>query len=74
MKRCTKLNEPQLLTTYRGAKPEATWDEMRDDPFDGGQQAARDTKTTLVRGQRCLCAFCEAQIANDCSNESIDAW
>lgn len=71
MKRCAKLNEPQLLMTYRVAKPEATWDEMRDDPFDGGQQAARDTKTTLVRGQRCLCAFCEVPIANDCTDAAI---
>jgi uncharacterized protein (TIGR02646 family) len=60
-----------LLTNYRAAKPAATWEEMRDDPFDGGQQAARDTKSTLVRGQRCLCAFCEVQIADDCSDAAI---
>lgn len=71
MKRCTKLEEPPSLTNYRGAKPEATWDEMRDDPFNDGQQAARDTKTTLVRGQRCLCAFCEIQLAKDCSDAAI---
>jgi len=46
---------------------------MRDDPFHGGQQAARDTKATLVRGQRCLCAFCEVQIASDCSPSAIES-
>jgi len=71
VKRCAKLNEPPLLTTYRAAKPDATWEEMRDDPFYGGQQAARDTKSTLVRGQRCLCAFCEVQIADECSDAAI---
>ena len=73
MKRCLKLLEPPSLTNYRGTKPAATWDQMRDDPFDGGQQAARDTKTTLVRRQRCLCAFCEVQIANDCSDAAIES-
>jgi len=71
VKHCAKLIEPPSLTAYRTAKPEASWDEMRNDPFDGGQQAARDTKTTLVRGQRCLCAFCEMQIADDCSDAAI---
>ncbi len=73
MKPIARPNEPPTLTTYRAAKPDATWEEMRDDPFDGGQQAARDTKTTLVRGQRCLCAFCEVQIANDCTDAAIAA-
>jgi len=71
VKRCAKLNEPPMLTAYRVAKPDATWEEMRDDPSHGGQQAARDTKTTLVRGQRCLCAFCEEQIALDCADAVI---
>jgi uncharacterized protein (TIGR02646 family) len=60
-----------MLTVYRGEKPDATWEEMRDDPFHSGQQAARETKTTLVCGQRCLCAFCEVQIAADCSDAAI---
>jgi uncharacterized protein (TIGR02646 family) len=71
MKRCCKLTEPVLLTAYRGAKPNATWEEMRDDPHDAGIQAAKDVKTDLVRGQRCLCAFCECSLATECSNEAI---
>ncbi|MCX6879293.1 MAG: TIGR02646 family protein [Verrucomicrobia bacterium] len=72
MKLCLKLPEPPTLTLYRAANPEATWDEMRDDPFHGGQKAARDVKRTLIRGQRCLCAFCECRLAEDCSDAAID--
>ena len=57
MKRCTKLEEPPTLTTYRGEKLEATWDEMRDDPFHGGQQAARDIKTLLFVGSGACARF-----------------
>ncbi len=71
MKRCQKLPEPTSLATYRNAHPDASWDEMRDDPFDSGQQAYRDIKHTLVKGQRCLCAFCEIRIADRMDDESI---
>lgn len=71
MKHCAKAQEPQTLLTYRARNPDGTWEEMRNDPFNDGLQAAADTKTTLVRGQRCLCAFCEMKIANDCSDAAI---
>ncbi|MEA3308614.1 MAG: hypothetical protein U9Q70_03755, partial [Chloroflexota bacterium] len=71
MKRCQKSPEPITLATYRNARPDATWDEMRDDPFDSGQQAYHDIKDTLVKGQRCLCAFCEISIAAGTDDESI---
>lgn len=71
MKRCQKLPEPTSLTTYRNAHPDSTWDEMREDAFDNGQQAYIDIKRTLVKGQRCLCAFCEIHIADGTDDESL---
>jgi hypothetical protein len=72
MKLCRKLPEPASLANYRHAQPEGTWDNMRDDPHDGGQQAYRDIKRTVVRGQRCLCAFCETRIADGTHDDEID--
>src|SRR4051794_17876168 len=46
---------------------------MRNDPHHGGQQAYRDIKRTLVRAQRCLCAFCEMRIADGTDNAALDA-
>lgn len=71
MKRCQKLPEPLSLTTYRNAHPDGSWDEMRADPFDEGQQAYCDIKLALVKGQRCLCAFCEMRIADGTDDESL---
>ncbi len=73
MKICRKRPEPVSLTKYREAQSDGTWEEMRDDPFHGGQQAYKDIKTTLVKGQRCLCAFCEINIADGTDDESIEA-
>lgn len=73
MKPCLKPAEPHSLTGYRTANPNATWDQMRDDAFYNGQQAARDCKTALVRGQRCLCAYCESKIADDNTAEAVEA-
>lgn len=73
MKRCKKLPEPPSLTAYRAANPDATWDGMRDDAHHDGIRAAKETKTILIRGQRCLCVFCEISLADDCSNEAIQA-
>jgi uncharacterized protein (TIGR02646 family) len=71
MKRCKKLPEPASLETYRQAQPQGTWENMRNDPFYGGQEAYREIKSTLVRGQRCLCAYCEFKIADGMDEESI---
>lgn len=71
MKRCKKLPEPASLETYRQAQPQGTWENMRDDPFYGGQEAYREIKSRLVRGQRCLCAYCEIKIAENTDEESI---
>lgn len=73
MKTGRKMEEPSTLTAYRAACPESTWNEMRDNPFHGGQSAYRDIKTTLVRGQRCLCAYCETRIADGTTDHEINA-
>jgi hypothetical protein len=62
MKICKKMPEPASLDAYRSAQPEGTWDQMRDDPYHGGQPAYRDIKSTLVKAQRCLCAYCEIRM------------
>ena len=73
MKTCPKLDEPATLVAYRAAVPDSTWDQMKDDPFHSGMAAYRDTKTTLVRGQRCLCGFCEQRIADGTTDDEIAA-
>lgn len=72
MKRCRKLMEPELLTNYREAQPDTSWEEMKDDPVHGGINVAKEVKVLLVRGQRCLCAFCESYIAADCTKEGVE--
>ena len=73
MKRCAKLSELDSLVAYRGAQPEGTWDAVRDDPHHGGQEAYRDVKRALVKGQRCLCAYCEIRIADRTTDDELDA-
>lgn len=71
MKMGQKLPEPTTLEIYRQAQPQASWDEMRNDPFHGGQQAYLDSKQTLIKGQRGLCAYCEIRIADNLAPETI---
>lgn len=73
MKKCMKLLEPPTFEAYRQAQPQGSWDQMPNDPFHGGQQAYTDVKRTLVRGQRCLCAYCEIEIAGGTDDADIDA-
>ena len=73
MKKCRKLSEPPTLEAYRLAQPQGSWDQMRNDSFYGGQQAYTDVKRTLVRGQRCLCAYCEIEIAGGMDDAGINA-
>jgi len=73
MKTVVRPGEPQVLVKYRLAQPESSWDEMKDDPYHGGQTAYREVKVTLVRGNRCLCAYCESRIAAGTSDEEIAA-
>ncbi|HEY6333128.1 MAG TPA: hypothetical protein VI756_27645 [Blastocatellia bacterium] len=46
---------------------------MRDNALHGGQQAYIDVKRTLVRGQRGLCAYCEARLADGLDDQALDA-
>lgn len=73
MKLGQKLAEPATLATYRQAQPQASWDEMRNDPFHEGQQAYLDIKQSLIKGQRGLCAYCEVKITENLALETIDA-
>lgn len=72
MKKCAKLHEPDSLIEYINSQPESTWEAMKNDPHHGGIKAAKETKVSLVRGQRCLCAFCEISIATNCSDDAIN--
>ncbi len=71
MKICRKEPEPSSLTSFRAAVPTATWDQMKNDPFNGGQAAYADIKKSLVRSHRGLCAYCERQIATAIDDASI---
>jgi uncharacterized protein (TIGR02646 family) len=73
MKACIKLEEPPTLVNYRVSCPNSTWKEMYDDPQNGGMLAYRELKRQLVKGQRCLCAYCEISIAGGTSAEQLDA-
>lgn len=71
VKYCKKLPEPASLAGYRAENPDAKWDEMRNDHLHDGIRAAQEIKVTLIKGQRCLCAYCECQLAADNSDASI---
>ena len=73
MKLGQKVAEPATLTAYRQAQPQASWDNLRNDPFHGGQQAYLDIKQTLIKGQRGLCAYCEIKIADSLTPDDIHA-
>jgi uncharacterized protein (TIGR02646 family) len=73
VKHCQKSPEPPTLTTYRQAVPAGKWEQLRDDPLNDGQQAYHDIKQTLVRTQRCLCAFCEMRLADDTNSAALEA-
>ena len=73
MKLGQKLAEPATLAAYRQEQLDASWDNMRNDPFHGGQQAYLDIKQTLMQGQRGLCAYCEIRLVNSLTSEAIYA-
>ncbi|MGR8935766.1 MAG: retron system putative HNH endonuclease [Gammaproteobacteria bacterium] len=62
MKRVLKANEPSTLTNYRNAVPQGSWDGMKNDPHNGGQQAYQDCRRDSIRDQNGLCAYCEIDI------------
>jgi len=65
VKRVLKGVEPPKLIVYRQAKPQSTWEEMRDDALNNGQQAYQDCRSTVISDQMGLCAFCEIDIRDN---------
>jgi len=70
VKRVAKGGEPAALLTYRRTQPGATWNAMRDDALDGGQQAYADIRTHTHQDQGGLCAYCEIDIRDNNSLKS----
>lgn len=70
MKRVLKGSEPASLQAFRLAQPQATWEQLRNDPFNGGMQAYTDIRDTTHQDQRGLCAFCEIDIRSNSSDKS----
>lgn len=65
MKRALKGSEPPALQIYRNAVPQASWEDMRNDPHHGGQQAYADCRRDSIQDQNGLCAYCEIHIRDN---------
>ena len=65
MKRVEKSAEPQSLTAFRTACPNATWEQMRNDALHNGQQTYADCRSQAGGDQRGLCAYCEMLLNED---------
>lgn len=62
MKRIRKGDEPVLLAAYRQAAPASTWEAMRGDALNRGQQAYVACRAQTIIDQGGLCAYCEIDI------------
>jgi uncharacterized protein (TIGR02646 family) len=62
MKRVIKGEDPLTLLGYKACKPDATWDDMRNDPFNDGRKAAKDCLNYAINNQKGLCAYCETKL------------
>ena len=65
MKRVEKSAEPQSLADFRVKCPNATWEQMRRDALEKGQQAYADCRSQTGADQRGLCAYCEIRLNED---------
>lgn len=65
MKAVCKGTEPSTLTRFRSYRPNASWDQMRDDTQSGGKQAYTAIRSQAVCDQGGLCAFCEIEIRDN---------
>lgn len=65
MKRVLKGAEPGSLASYRTAQPSSTWDQLKSDPFFGGQTAYQECRREVVRNQGGICAYCEIEIRDN---------
>lgn len=62
-----KGQEPPWLTEFRKRNPKATYSSKKFDPYKGR------LKETLIREQKCLCAYCCGRIdMNSSHNEHIE--
>ncbi len=65
MKRVLKGNEPASLQKFRLAQPQATWDQLKNDPLNGGPLAYADIRLEANLSQGGLCAYCEIDIRDN---------
>ena len=65
MKRVLKSQEPAELDLYRQAAPESTWQQMKDDPYHGGQETYKICRSQVIGDQGGLCAYCELDIRDN---------
>ncbi len=70
MKRVRKGNEPASLQAFRQAQPQATWEQLRTDPNNGGMQAYADIRSESNLSQGGICAYCEIDIRDNDSLKS----
>ena len=65
MKRIIKNPAPNSLIDYSSAVPNSTWEQMRNDGVNNGQNAYHDCRRQAVEDQQNLCAYCELKITSD---------
>ena len=70
VKRVRKGNEPVSLQAFRQAQPQATWEQLRTDPNNGGMQAYADIRSESNLSQGGICAYCEIDIRDNDSLKS----
>ena len=65
MKRVIKNPPPKSLIEYSSKAPNSTWEQMRDDGINNGQNTYHDCRYQAVSDQVNLCAYCEQKITPD---------
>jgi uncharacterized protein (TIGR02646 family) len=63
MKHISKGIEPPALVAYRNAQPQATWEEMRHDGENKGQQSYDACRAEALQQQGNICAYCECSLS-----------
>ncbi len=70
VKRVLKGAAPANLQVFQQATPQATWEELRNDPYHGGQTTYTDIRAQAHQDQGGLCAYCEIDIRENDSLKS----
>ena len=65
MKTIIKNACPPCLARYVAKFPDATWETMRNDAANGGNEAYAEVREHLVKDQKSLCAYCECGLRED---------